>query len=79
MAEALETELKTYEQHRGNFLEKHEGKHVLIREDHVSGFFDTEQDAIAAGYKQFGYVPFLVKRVEAVEVPLDFSCTALVL
>ena len=79
MSEMLEAEVQTYERRRAEFLQGHEGKYVLIRQDTVAGFFDSERDAIVQGYKQFGYVPFLVKRVEALEVPLDFACSTLVM
>ena len=34
--------------------------------------FDTEADAIRDGYRQFGNVPFLVKRIEPVDTPERF-------
>jgi len=79
MAEVLETEEKTYEQRRAEFLQAHEGKYVLIKDTGVLGFFETEKDAIAEGFRRCGYVPFLVKRIEAVDLPLDFSTAALVI
>lgn len=79
MAELLEKEMTTYEQQRELFLQKQKGKYVLIHEDKVLGFFDTEKDAIDTGFDRLGYVPFLVKRIEAVDVPLSFVSAALVI
>ena len=75
----LETELKTYEERRAELMQAHEGRFVLIKDKSVLGCFDSEKDAITEGFRQCGYVPFLVKRVEAVDVPLDFSTAALVI
>jgi len=68
----LATELKTYEQHRNALLGTAEGKFVLIHGTEVAGVYDTKMDAIAEGYRRFGNVPFLVKQVIKVEVPLQF-------
>jgi hypothetical protein len=72
MAGILDTELKTYEQHRHNLLGTAEGKFVLIRNDRVIGIYDSKMDAIAQGYQQFGNVPFLVKQIVKVETPQNF-------
>ncbi len=72
MAQILDTELKTYEQHRDHLLGIAEGKFVLIRNDQVVGVYDSKMDAIAQGYQQFGNVPFLVKQILKIEVPQDF-------
>jgi hypothetical protein len=77
MAHPLETELKTYEQHRDRLLGKQEGKYVLIHKDQVIGVYDSKMDAIAQGYHQFGNVPFLVKQVLKVESPEEFVSHAL--
>ena len=68
----LETELKTYEQHRDHLIAEHEGKYVLIHKDQVAGTFHSEMDAIDQGFRQFGHVPFLVKRIVKVEIPATF-------
>ena len=72
MPTMLATELKTYEQHRNALLGTAEGKFVLIHGTEVAGVYDTKMDAIAEGYRRFGNVPFLVKQVIKVEVPLQF-------
>lgn len=68
----LATELKTYEANKDNLLGAAEGKFVLIRGTEVVGVFDSQMDAISAGYKKFGNVPFLVKQIRKVEEPQTF-------
>jgi hypothetical protein len=70
--EPLRQELKTYETHREQLLGEARGKYVLIRGDSVVATYDTEQDAINEGYRKFGNVPFLVKRIAAMDEPANF-------
>ena len=77
MDKTLETELRTYEQHREHLLGTAEGKFVLIRNEEIIGIFDSKMDAIARGYEKFGNVPFLVKQILKVEAPLDFLSSLL--
>lgn len=72
MTQILDAEIKTYEQQRDNLLGTSEGKFVLIRGGQVAGIFDSKMDAIAAGYQQFGNVPFLVKQIVKIETPQNF-------
>ena len=72
MTQILGAEIKTYEQQRDNLLGTSEGKFVLIRGSQVVGIFDSKMDAIAAGYQQFGNVPFLVKQIVKIETPENF-------
>ena len=72
MAQLLDSEITTYEQNRDQLLGSAEGKFVLIHGDRVVGIYDSKMDAIAAGYQQFGNVPFLVKQILKVEPPLNF-------
>jgi hypothetical protein len=73
MAPALETELATYEEHRDELLAVAEGKYVPIKGREVAGVFESKADAITLGYRDFGNVPFLVKRVDRVETPAQFA------
>jgi hypothetical protein len=65
--ERLARELATYERHKDELLGAHENKYALIHEDEIAGIWDTYQDALAAGYKQFGLTPFLVKQIRGIE------------
>ena len=63
----LEKEMLTYQAHEAE-LELHSGKFVLIQGDQVVDFFGDYEDAIRAGYREFGVdKPFLVKKIEATE------------
>jgi len=73
MPQILSTEIQTYEQQRDNLLRTSEGKFVLVRGNQVVGIFDSKMDAIAAGYHQFGNVPFLVKQILRIEAPVVLS------
>lgn len=63
---ALERELATYKDKLPE-LQAHEGEYVLIHGDEVVDFFSAYEDAIKAGYEQFGLDPFLVKQIHAME------------
>ncbi len=63
---ALEKELATY-QAKLPELKQNEGKFVLIHGDSIADFFSTYEDAIKAGYQQFGLDSFLVKKVQSTE------------
>jgi hypothetical protein len=69
----LRQELETFEEHRAELLGRAAGKFALVHDGQVAGVFDTEADGIAEGYRQFGNVPFLVKRIEAVDIPERFA------
>ena len=68
----LDAEFKTYEQNLDHLLGTAEGKFVLIYDSRMIGIYDSKMDAIAAGYQQFGNVPFLVKQILRIEAPLNF-------
>lgn len=63
---ALEQELATYEGLKAS-LAIHEGKYALIHKDELLGMFDSQGDALNAGYQKLGLEPFLVKKIAAVE------------
>ena len=69
---ALEKELATYERKLPELL-AHEGKFVLVHGDEVHGLWDTYENALQAGYQQFGLTSFLVKRIQGVEQVLNFT------
>jgi hypothetical protein len=70
---ALEKELSYFEQHRSELLARARGKFALIKNEELVDTFDSQFDAIRAGYRQFGNEPFLVKQIAAVDVPLNFT------
>lgn len=72
MTAELTQELETYESHKDELLGSSEGMYVLIHGDEIIGTFVSQKDAVADGYKRFGNVAFLVKKIEEVETPLNF-------
>jgi hypothetical protein len=68
----LSIELKTFAAHLQSLLGTSEGKFVLIRGEEIAGVFDNQMDAISAGYGSFGNVPFLVKQILKVDMPISF-------
>ena len=79
MADALETELKTYEAQKESLL-AHEGKFVVIHGTEILGTYASYEDALKAGYENYKLNPFLVKKIQAVDAvnfvtrDLRFSC-----
>ena len=69
---ALEKEIETYKAKLPE-LKAHEGQYVLIQGDQVVDTFSSYDDALKAGYKQFGLTPFLVKQILAIEPVFYFS------
>ena len=65
MAEIAQ-EIATYRSRLPELL-AHEGEFVLIKGDQVIGFFDDFSAALREGYRRFGLVPLLVKKIAAVE------------
>jgi hypothetical protein len=60
-------ELATYEREKSRLVAESEGKYALIRGDVVVSVWDTYEDALKAGYSQFGLEPFLVKRIQGID------------
>ena len=48
---------------------EHRGRHVLIYQGTVHGFFGTRTAALLEGFRLFGNVPFLVKEIDPGEKP----------
>ena len=69
----LDKELDTYRSHKAELVGSSENMFVLIHGDEIVGTYDTLGDAIREGYRQFGNVPFLAKRVEQIESPINFA------
>jgi hypothetical protein len=62
-AVALHREQAVYEANLPRWLADHEGQHVLIKGDTVGGFFESRDEALAAGYSRFGIGPLFVKQL----------------
>ena len=77
MADQLARELATFESNRAKLLGEGAGRFVLIKGDDVIGLFDTQADALSAGFAQFGNAPFFVRQITAADVPLNFVTVGL--
>jgi hypothetical protein len=64
---SLEREQAVYEANRTRWALEHEGKHVLIRDALVVGFYESRDEALTEGYSRFGVGPLFVKQVEGSE------------
>lgn len=73
----LDIERKFFDSHREDLIKTYPGRFVVIKEEQLLGAFDTIQDALGAGAREFGIVPFLVRRTD--ETPSEISIPALTL
>ncbi|MEO8382518.1 MAG: hypothetical protein ABI779_22855 [Acidobacteriota bacterium] len=69
----LETELRYFNEHRSELLREASGRFALVKGDALIGIFSSETEAIRHGYQTLGNVPFLVKQVAEVDIPLSFT------
>jgi hypothetical protein len=60
---ALEAELKLFSDKLPEWLGRHEGKYVLIKNSEVAGFFESAETAFENGVDRWGNAPMLIKRV----------------
>lgn len=59
------TEWNTYRREVARLLnDGNAGKHVLIKGTAILGLWDTEAEAVAAGYARFRRLPFFVHKVQ---------------
>jgi hypothetical protein len=74
MAVALERELTTFQRELPRLLQEgNRGRFALVREDNVHSIWPTVDEALTAGYANFGLEPFLVKEITDHETPQYFS------
>ena len=76
MPSMLETEWKTWLEHRDDLVRQHEGKAVLIKGTQVIGVYETWKLAVAEGEKRFGGQAFFAHKISAVEEPMYLSAHA---
>ncbi|MCL2147359.1 MAG: hypothetical protein FWH52_06090 [Synergistaceae bacterium] len=69
----LEKELDCFSENLNSLLEQGRGKFVLIYKDKIVEIFNSREDAINCGYKEFGITPFLVKQIKEFDEPLNFT------
>jgi len=66
---SLESAAKVYEDAKDRLIaEGNDGRYVLVSDSAVVGVWDTYEDALQAGYAQFGLnKQFLVKKIQGIE------------
>jgi hypothetical protein len=62
----LEKERQYFSDHFQELVDQHLGKFVLIKDDHLIGAFNTIEEALTEGARQFALEPFLVRQVTTV-------------
>jgi hypothetical protein len=68
----LARELETYKAHQTELVLSNEGGYVLIKGDQIQAYSNYEE-ALSAGFDQYGLEPFLVKQVCRAEPVHYFS------
>lgn len=63
MTDPLAGEKVFLKENRAALAERHPGKYLLISGDRVHGAFETYEEGVGAGVRQFGAGPFLVRSV----------------
>ena len=69
----LKEEIETYGREKKRLVEQSNGKFVVIKGKSIEGIFESQNDAIKHGINKFGNSPFLVKRIEEIEIPQNFT------
>jgi hypothetical protein len=69
----LRTELDFFERQRLELFRKAPGKYALLKRAEVLGIYDSELEAVRAGFKRLGNEAFLVKQIVEADVPLTFT------
>jgi hypothetical protein len=72
-ASVLQQEWDFFEQQRLDLLAQAPGKYALVKGSELIGIFDTELEAVRAGYQKIGNEPFLVKHIVEADIPLQFT------
>lgn len=66
----LQTELQTFRRELPLLLLRYPGKYALVHGETVHSIWDSHDDAIQAGFQNFGTTPFLAKKIEEKELPV---------
>jgi hypothetical protein len=63
----LDEERAYYDAHREELLSTYRGRYVVVKGKALVGVFNTVEEALSEGARQFGVESFLVRRVEEFE------------
>jgi len=75
MSDHFEREKAAFEKARDELVAENSNKFVLINGDEILGVYDTENDAIGAGYDKIGLAPFFVRQITAYDDPVHYSAS----
>ena len=73
---ALEYETQVFRTNLGSMLGVNgvnEGKFAVVKDDEITGPYDTYEDALREAYRLHGLGPFLVKKIERSETVFYFA------
>ena len=73
----FEKELEYYKAHSDELLKHYENQFVVIKDDKLLGSYTTDREAYEAALKEYGNVPFLIRRVTKEEEIVRFPALAL--
>lgn len=59
----LQHEIEFFESKKQDWLKLYKNQFVLVKDYKLAGIYSAYQDAVNAGFTQFGNQPFLVKQV----------------
>lgn len=75
-AQPLQVESNFLQNNASILAEKYPNKHLLVQGEEVHGSFDSEDEAIDAGYEKLkNEDPFLVRHVSQIQPPFHFDGT----
>jgi hypothetical protein len=60
----LQEEIETYDQNLQDWLSRYEDRFVLVKRKELIGVFNTMDEALADGARQFGLGSFLARQVK---------------
>ena len=73
VAPVLDQERAIFEQNSAEWARQHPGKFSVVKGDSLAGVFATIDEALSAGVRSFGMVPFLVRQLgqppELISIP----------
>ena len=63
----LEKEYEVYKKNKEKLLLENAEKFVLIKDTKIIDIYASYEDALKSGLKQFGNIPFFIKKIEREE------------
>ena len=69
----LDREIALFEELRPTLEAEHNGDWVVIRDNHIAGFFSSFDAAASEAVQQFGRGPYLIRQVGALPVVIPAS------